>query len=273
MKTSFLALLFSTLTVTTATAQARRTVQSLQLWPETQAELTFKNGDYLLLNLHGERNTDYDDIVANRSLGLDLRRLQLGYEHFWGPNWSAGATVRYDGSSGAYDYVTPELFGRHRSQLGPLTFGQRLSLERYIPVADPGFSGTAGPDGETWTRLRVDLDKIFPVGSFVLRPRLSYEAATHLRLQKEESDLDERTIQYTSLRAEIGLHLNSWLDVTPWFAYRTQYLETLPQYDANGQQTSGGKLNAVFPTLGVEVRFTIFPSHLNTERTQLPTQH
>ena len=40
-----------------ATAQTARTVGSLQLWPEAQAELALPGNNYLLLALRGQNNT------------------------------------------------------------------------------------------------------------------------------------------------------------------------------------------------------------------------
>ena len=180
--------------------------------------------------------------------------------------------LRYVAFGGSHDFVWPELLLRHRSPVGPLTFGQRLSLERSIPLK-VGDATTAEVDGQTWARLRLDLEKLFPLGGLTLRPRLSAEAATHLRLQKKEDDPDERTIQSSSLRAEVGLRFSDHFDLTPWFAYQTVYLQTLPQYDALGNQTSGGKLNVAIPTVGLELRYTVFQGKEVFERQQLPTQH
>ena len=263
------------LATTAASAQTARVVQSLQLWPEVQGELALKNGDYLLLALRGERNIS--DLYTNRVLGFNVRRVRLGYEHFWSPAWSWGVVAQLagDGSNSAF---IPGLLLRHRSPvLGGITFGQRLLVEHTFTSAAGAPLGD-GPDGQFWGGLRLDLEKLLPltgdaVVGLALRPRLSYEAGTHLRLQKAANDLDERTIQYTSLRGEVGVRLSSTIDVTPWFAYQTSYLETLPQYDKNGVQTSGGKLNFVSPTLGLDVRFTILPSGGKVNYQQLPTQH
>ncbi|GAA4348720.1 hypothetical protein GCM10023185_04890 [Hymenobacter saemangeumensis] len=254
-----------------AAAQTTRTVQDLQLWPEAQAELALPGSDYLLLAARGERSTSAG---VSRALGFDERRLTLGYEHFWNERWSGGATVRYIAYGGSHDYVLPELLLRHRSPIGPLTFGQRLSLERSFPVER--LSGSGKAEGQTWVRLRLDLEKQLPLGRISLRPRLSYEAATHLRLQKAETDPNERFIQFTSARVELGCQLFEQFDLTPWFAYRTNYFITEPQYkEVNGVlvQTSGGKLNAVAPTLGLELRYTFLNGRKGSERQQLPTQH
>jgi hypothetical protein len=257
-----------------AAAQARRTIAGLQLWPELQGELALKGGDYLLLALRGQHDTDINGTSSEaRFLGFDERRLTLGYEHFWSPRWSGGATLRYVGSGGSYDFVLPELLLRHRSLLGGFYLGQRLSLERDFAIERAASAGSTAPNGQTWARLRLDLEKTFPVGRLALRPRLSYEAATHLRLQKDDTEADERTIQFTSIRAEVGLRLSTHFDITPWLAYQTRYLITLPQFDANGQQTSGGSLNAITPTVGLEARLTLFQGKTEFERQQLPTQH
>jgi hypothetical protein len=271
----------------TASAQydpnvAHRAVQSVELWPEIQAELGLKNGDYLLLTLRGERRTSDYSTNATHPLGLDTRRVALAYEHFWNPNWSWGATARYESSARfetntTGDLLVPEVLLRHRSTIfGGLTFGQRLGVERQILV-NRHYLGGPGPDGQFWTRLRVDVERLLPLsstdGGLALRPRLSYAASTHLRFQKNDTDADERTIQWTSLRGEVGVRLSPAIDFTPWFAYQTQYVQALVFKDGNGNPVSGGKVNDVYPTLGLDVRFTIPNAGAKTDRVQLPTQH
>jgi len=260
--------------------ETRRAVQPLLLWPELQGELALQNGDYLLLAVRGERSTAAD-AVAGRRLGFDTRRARLAYEHFGRAAWSYGATVQLVGD-GRGTIVIPEILLRHRSPIvGGITFGQRLSVEHNFSSALGAPLGS-GPDGQTWTRLRLDLEKLLPLNGdaitgLALRPRLSYEASTHLRFQKATNDQDERTIQYTSLRAEVGVRLSPRLDFTPWFAYQTAYAIELPQYqlDANGYlvQVRGGKVNNVYPTVGLDLRFTLLPAGTKADRQQLPTQH
>jgi len=261
---------------------AKRYVQRTELWPELQGELGLKNGDYLLLTLRGERSTADYGFGATRSLGFDTRRVALAYEHFWNPNWSWGGTLRYESDASfetnTYgDLLVPELLLRHRSTIfGGLTFGQRLGVERQI-LLSRRYLGGPNPDGQFWTRLRVDVERLFPLSStdqgFALRPRLSYAASTHLRFQKSDTDVAERTIQWTSLRGEVGVRLAPAIDLTPWFAYQTQYAQSLVFTDINGNPVSGGKANHVYPTLGLDVRFTIPVAGDKTERMQLPTQH
>lgn len=258
----------------TAEAQTTRVVRATQLWPELQGELALRNGDYLLLALRGERAAGSGDAAA-RSLGFDTRRARLAYEHFGQGAWSYGATLQVVDKGRTI--VIPEVLLRHRASVfGGIMFGQRLSVEQSF-----GGQGTyalgSGPEKQFWTRLRVDLEKVLPLGTdangLALRPRLSYEASTHLRLQKGTSDPDERTIQYTSLRAEVGVRLSPQLDITPWFGYQTSYLTSLPQYNANMMQVRGGRENFVSPTIGLDLRFTLLSEGAKAERQQLPTQH
>lgn len=270
---------------------ARRMVQPLELWPELQAELTLKNGDYLLLSLRGERITNRSDFgyYAARPLGVDTKRVALAYEHFWNANWSWGATARYEWegrfeTNTPGDLFVPEVLLRHRSTIfGGLTFGQRLGVERQI-LTNRNYLGGTGPNGQFWTRLRVDVERLFPLGStaegFALRPRLSYAASTHLRLQKDDNAPAERTIQFTSLRAEVGVRLSPKVDFTPWFAYQTRYAQELVQYYDAGNNNMipirGGKVNYASPTLGLDVRFTIPAAESGTAKaghSRLPTQH
>jgi hypothetical protein len=262
----------------------QRSVQALELWPELQGEIALLNGDYLLLTVRGERSTT--DMQSSRTLGVDTRRVAVAYEHFWNKNWSWGGTLRYESAArfeagNGGDMAVPELLLRHRSPIfGGLTFGQRLGVERQFYI-NRNYLGSAGPDGQFWGRLRVDIERFVPLSSdmmgLALRPRLSYAASTHLRFQKDTNDADERTIQFTSLRGEVGVRLSPAIDLTPWVAYQTQYGIALPQYqpDANGNlvQVRGGRTNNVYPTLGLDLRFTLLSNSLNADRQQLPTQH
>ena len=253
-----------------AAAQTTRLVAPLQLWAEPQAELALKNGDYLLVSLHGENTPKYNGLsYRDRVLGFDTRGAALAYEHFWSDHWSGGGTLRYLAERGA-TFAVPELLVRHRSALGPLTFGQRLGAYRTIPTS----SNVAAGQSLNWLTLRADLEKLLPVGGGVaLRPRLSYEAITHVQFSKDPAFGEERTINHTSLRAEVGCRLSDYLDFTPWFAYTTTYYFTLRQYSSTGQPTGGGRLNTVTPVLGLDARFTLFQGKAAFERRQLPTQH
>ena len=259
-----------------AAAQTRRAVYGLQVWPELQAELALKNGDYFLLALRGQRDVEQPGYVGDgRRLGFDERRVTLGYEHFWNEHWSGGGTARLEALGNNRLVLVPEALIRHRSSLGPLRFGQRLGLERTFPN-NAGYTGGSGPDGQTWARLRVDLEKVLPLGGgkLALRPRLSYEAATRLRLLRADTDEQERTVQFTSLRGELGVRLNDWFDLTPWVAYQTRYAFTIEQTDAMGRVTiPAGRFNQVVPVLGLDARVTLFQGKAAFERQQLPTQH
>ena len=268
MKQLFIgALLLAALLALPASAQTRRTLYGLQLWPELQAELALPGNDYLLLAVRGQRNTDNNGFNdPSRFLGFDERRVTAGYEHFWNEHWSVGGTLAYISASKIYVLV-PEVLLRHRSPVGPLTFGQRLSLERTFP-------SPTNAKGQTNARLRVDLEKLLPLGNLTLRPRLSYEASTHVRLLRASTDSDERTIQFTSLRGEVGCRLSSGFDLTPWVAYQTGYSFGLAQTDANGNITiPAGRANAVSPVLGLDVRFTFLQGRDAATRQTLPTQH
>jgi len=261
---------------------AHRSIQALELWPELQGEVAFRNGNYLLLAVRGERSTT--DVQSKRPLGFDTRRVSATYEHFWNTNWSWGGSLRYEsdarleaGSRG--DMLVPELLLRHRSPIfGGLTFGQRLGVERQFYVNRHPLGGP-GPDGQFWGRLRVDVERLFPLRGdatgLALRPRISYAASTHLRFQKDTNDSEERTIQFTSLRGEVGVRLSPTIDFTPWFAYQTVYREDLIFYKDSGYTipSSGGKINAIYPTLGLDFRFTLLPAGGKTDRQYLPTQH
>lgn len=255
-----------------AWAQTDRQTTGTALQPEVQAEFGLDGrGDYVLLGLRGFRALDYGYSNPAGRFGFDERQLRLGYEHFWNERWSGGATARLAGFGYGTEFV-PELLLRHRAALGPVVFGQRLSIERTFPD-NRNYVGGPGPAGKNFVRLRLDVEKQLPVGTLTLRPRLSYELAAQFRLQKEDTDPRLRAFSDGGLRGEVGLRLGRAFDVTPWFAYRTDYIAALPQYNSMGQQVRGGDLNLITPIVGLDVRFTLVPESANAERIQLPTQH
>ncbi len=268
-------LLAATLLARPAAAQTLRRVQDKQLFITLQGELALKNGDYLLLSVFGQNIPAYASYADDRRLlGFDTRGLGLTYEHFWNNHWSGGAAFVQESQLGN-NYIIPELLVRHRSRLGPLTFGQRLSGYRTIAVGNTARFGN--PEGLNFLSLRADLEKLFPFGAVGVRPRLSYEATMNVHLQKDKNapEYDQRTIQHTSLRAEVGLRFGDHFDLTPWFAYTTAYYFTLPQYSpiSGTPSTGGGRLNLVTPVIGLDARFTLFEGRAVFERQQLPTQH
>ena len=105
-------------------------------------------------------------------------------------------------------------------------------------------------------------------------PILSYEASTRVRLLRASTDNNERSIDFTSLRGEVGCRLSSCFDLTPWVAYQTNYSFGLSQTDAKGNITiPAGRVNSVSPVLGLDLRFTFRQSQDAATHQSLPTQH
>lgn len=264
-------LVLCALFLTFAAAAQRRSVQSTLLQPELQAEYALKGDDYALLGVRGA-------VTETNSSRKDLDRLgiNLAYERFWSDTWSGGFALRPDfyrdyrpgtDVNKLYVDVTPELFVRHWNSLGSFNVRQRLSAEYFIP-------GAEGAEGRALARLRLDLDRVFPLGEKIaLRPRLAYEAAAYLRLQRDEDEPKERFVDFGTLRAEAGVRFSPRFDLTPWLAYGTQYIIALPQFDDQGRQVSGGRTNQITPQVGLDLRLTLFRGGTPFERRQLPTQH
>lgn len=270
MRHQFLLLLAGCLLATAATAQ-RRITTFTSLQPEAQAELALTGDDYALAAF----NLGAQTVSSGRK--FSTAQLRLGYEHFWNEQWSGGGLLSvyaydngYNDNNGRRrDYtITPEAFVRHWNTLGSFNFRQRLGVEYQVPLAD-------GAKSRALTRLRLDLDRVFPLGSsLALRPRISYEAAAFLRLQRDELEEKERVIDFGTLRGEIGVRLSPHFDFTPWVASQTTYINALVQTDANGNITNeGGRTNTITPVIGLDLRFTIFKGGAVFERRQLPTQH
>lgn len=257
------------LTGSAALAQ-RRQVGEMAVWPELQGEYALQGNDYALLGVRLP-------LLAEAGAGLQAQQFGLrgGYEHFWNTRWSWGGNLYLDSYSATrngvdvsylHANVTPEVLVRHWNTLGSYNFRQRLGVEYFI---------AGGPNTESrgLTRLRLDLDRLIPVGRIVLRPRVAYEGMAYLRLQRDESQPKERVIDYTSWRADLGVRLSDHFDLTPWFAYQTTYYFVLGGTRPDGTEFSGGRRNIVTPTLGVDLRYTLFRGKQAFERRQLPTQH
>lgn len=262
----------SLLLATAATAQTRY-VQALGVAPEAQLEVGLQGNDYLLGAVSMSLPSDGDNRPVRQ--GLQVR---LGYEHFWNANWSAGATLRVlrgdnsgygDLPAGLAGNVVPGLLLRHTSQLGKFNFGQRLGAEYAATIGDE-----YAPENRGLARLRLDMDRSFQLSEKVaLRPRIAYEAVAYLRLQREEGQTKERVIDFGNLRGEVGLRLSPHIDITPWVAAQTIYINSLPQYDKNGVQVAGGRTNIIQPVAGLDLRFTLPSSGASAGRIQLPSQH
>jgi hypothetical protein len=255
------------LTSAGATLAQRKLANPLVERTELQLELARQNGDYFWGSLHAQHS--FGDGRA-----FQFNWLQGGYEHFWNPNWSFGANARLNvyevfGNTDVSKIQTelrPEVLLRHRGDLLGLTFGQRLSLEYLTQKAPVRNVGAA--------RLRLDLERVVSVGERLkLRPRVAYEAATNIRLQPPDDAPDERTINLSQWRAEVGIRLSDHFDLTPYVARQTDYRIFLFQYDADGNVTSGGRTNVRTPVIGLDLRYTLFQGGAPFERVQLPTQH
>ncbi|SET80506.1 hypothetical protein [Hymenobacter actinosclerus] len=255
-----------------AAAQTRYTGNWLVL-PEVQAEYTLSGNDYLLLGVSWARQ------ARNGGGAYSNGQLRLGYEHFWNPSWSWGATLRAvperNESNGNGEYlglagnIIPGLLLRHRAPLGPLNFSQRLAVEYAARTGN-----TLDSKSRAHARLRLGLDREFAVGSVVkLRPRVAYEALAYLRFQRDEDQLKERFVDFGNLRGEVGVRLSPRFDFTLWVASQTQYINALQQFDKNGNPVSGGSVNLRTPTVGLDVRFTLGRAALAADRQPLPTQH
>ncbi|SNC75507.1 hypothetical protein SAMN06265337_2909 [Hymenobacter gelipurpurascens] len=267
-------LLLPALLLASLTASAQRRIEANTAFiPEVQAEWALNGNDYLMAGFN----------VVAQKLGENSSvfggQLRLGYEHFWNEQWSWGGTLRllrgmdqrYGDFLGQPGNVTPGLLLRHSGKIGSLNFGQRLGVEYAISTSD---ALSIANQNRGLARLRLDLERQFPLGATIaLRPRLAYEVGAYTRLQRDETELKERVVDFGSLRGEVGIRVSSHIDVTPWVASQTSYNNFLPQYDAAGKQVSGGRTNIITPVFGLDARFTVFRDEPSPERKQLPTQH
>ncbi|MBT2556257.1 hypothetical protein J7E24_00510 [Hymenobacter sp. ISL-91] len=256
-----------------AAAQSRYT-SNWAVLPEVQAELALSGNDYVFagFNLLSQ--------VRNGGSTFAGGQLRLGYEHFWNKQWSWGTTLRIGSDAGGSygDFLglpgnlVPGALLRHTGMLGKFGFTQRLAAE-YAIVTNDSY-GNSSSNNRAHARLRLGLDREFAVGSTVkLRPRVACEALAYLRFQRDEDELQERFVDFGNLRGEVGVRLSPRFDFTPWVAWQTQYINALQQFDQNGNPVSGGKVNLLTPTVGLDLRVTLGKHALNADRLPLSTQH
>jgi hypothetical protein len=279
-KTTLLALLLASAGQVAAqsTEKLRRPVV---LAPELQAAVMLAEGNYAYFGVGGRRETA-DFAGRNPALGLDFLTITAGYEHNWNPQWSWGATLRYATEPAAAlkrSALVPGLLLRHRAAIGPVQFGQRLGVEYAIGGAQYNASPfpTTSVYSRTLLRLRLDVEKTIRLSSqpdgFALRPRVSFEPALFLRLQKADTDMEKRTVDFTSLRGEIGLQAGAQLSITPWVGMQANYSRLVIQFDGNQMPTSNGKLNTRTLAVGLDLRYTFLASQPRDDWQQLPTQN
>ncbi|WP_400193515.1 hypothetical protein [Hymenobacter sp. B81] len=256
------------LTLAAGSASAQRRLRSgLETLTDLQVDYALRSGDYVWGRFASQhaigRSYGSSYFVYNQAL--------VGYEHFWSDSWSGGLNA----AAFVYEEVfnnrlratlAPEVLLRHRSQALGLTWGQRLGLSYSLLPEPQRNTGVAS--------LRLDVERLLPVGPRLkLRPRLAFEAGTALRIQPPDDAPDERTIDYTQLRAEVGIRLSDRLDLTPYFARQTQYILALEQFSPTGEPLPAGRTNIVTPAVGLDLRLTLFQGGQPFERRQLPTQH
>jgi hypothetical protein len=279
-KTTLLALLLAS-----AGQVAAQSTEKLKrpavLAPELQAAMTLANGNYAYFSVGGRRETE--DFAGRKSaLGLDFLNITAGYEHNWNPQWSWGATLRYAAEPATAlkrKALVPGLLLRHRAAVGPVQLGQRLGVE-YALGGEPYNASpfpTTSVYSRTLLRLRLDVEKTIQLGSqpngFALRPRVSFEPALFLRLQKADADMNKRTVDFTSLRGEIGLQAGPQLTLTPWVGTQANYSTLVIQFDANQMPTSNGKLNTRTLAVGLDLRYTFLANQRGADWQQLSTQN
>ncbi|WP_426493158.1 hypothetical protein [Hymenobacter sp. 102] len=241
----------------------RRFVSDLMVLPQVQAEYSLKGDDYVFAAFNLIPNIYSNTSVGSTFLGGEFR---IGYEHLWNTSWSGGG--RLFASSLEYEQLEPELFVRHWNAFGSVNFRQRLGLRYRIPLSGPEERALAG--------LRLDVDRIFPLGSsgLALRPRIAVEPVAYLRFQREDYEAKEPFLDFSELRGEVSVRLSPRFDFTPWVAWQNSYFIGQPQFNPDGSvKIPGGNGRIVQPVLGLDMRVTLGQRATDTSRRQLPTQY
>ncbi|WP_354582117.1 hypothetical protein [Hymenobacter sp. UYP22] len=247
-----------------ASAQAqRRTVGDLTLLPQVQGEYSLRGDDYVFAAFNLIPNIYSYSPSGSTFAGGEIR---VGYEHFWNNQWSGGGRLFLSQLGGRQ--LEPEVFARHWNTWGTVNFRQRLGLRYRIPLD--------GPEERALAALRLDVDRVFPLGSsgLALLPRLAVEPVAYLRFQREDYEAKEPFLDFSELRGEVGVRLSPRFDFTPWFSWQNSYSIALPQYNADGTvKIPGGNSRYVQPILGLDMRVTLGNGVKSAERRQLPTQY
>lgn len=274
MRTSFLFLAAAVVLCSITSAQGQgRTKGFTVLQPQAQVELPLSGNDYLF----GAFNVQHFDTNLEATPLFPGQGLRVGYEHFFNDQWSWGAVLNGQRvksasfySPAAYShFLLPEVFGRHWNTLGKVNFRQRLAVGYDWPL-------DVANSGRFLASLRLDVDRVFPLGSsgLALRPRVAVEPVAYLRFQRDDNEAREPFLDFSELRGEVGVRLSPRFDFTPWFSWQNSYSIALPQYNADGTvKIPGGNSRYVQPVLGLDMRVTLGNTARNAERRQLPTHY
>ena len=220
----------------------RKTHNDVELWPELQADYVLGEKGFIYFR-NQYRITTNSDLET-----LYRKQFQLGYEHMFNENWSGGLSERAALETNRNKFFT-ELFFRHQGHIGSVRFIKRGAFE-YIHISDM--------DAASRFRLRAELDREFKVKELGIRPRVSYEIFLLSSLTGENPE-NQRRIDRTRLRLDVTFEISDHFSVTPFFTKQTDYLETIEQYDENGNiKIPGGNLNEITPIFGLETRLILF---------------
>jgi hypothetical protein len=252
LKNASLLLFFLTLIPTLLFGQGK-IHRDAMVWPELQADYVMHSQSYFFFRNQYRLHTSSD---FDR---LERMQFQLGYEHMFNENWSGGLSERLAFEDDRKLFFS-EVFLRQRGHIGSVRFTKWADFEYII---------NSGADATSRFRFRADLDRRFEVSeSLGIRPRLSYELL-FLSGLTGENPANQRRVDRTRLRLDTSFEIADHVIITPYFTKQTNYIETLPQYDQNGEiKIQGGNQNVILPIIGLELRVMLFKGEHHEHRTR-----
>lgn len=230
----------------------QRVSRSAAVWPELQLEYVFKSTSFLYFRNQYRHALDHDfNHLREKPVlrSLEWVQFRLGYEHILNRSWAGGLATCYAFTRNRNILFT-EIFARHSGPVGKFRFSQRAAFEHLMRWPR---------DTNGRFRLRLDLDRSFPIGQVNLRPRAVFEAFHNVYYQDRHPAFPTRWVNRSRFRFDCQMTFNSHVAINPYFMRQTDYLIVEPAYDANGQVLRpGGKQNHISPVWGVELRYSFF---------------
>jgi hypothetical protein len=225
-----------------------------------QANYLSSHNHALLLRGQLERSFDTDfNALDKRTGGGQLQRAValVGYEWLLSERWTGGLIEKVTFEPGPTRSFQTGGFLRHSGHIGSVQFRKRALVEHVVVDNLGEHQPNTGR-----ARFRVDFDRTWLVGRIGLRPRVAYEIQFDIAFKSTDAagspSAEKRTVDRALLRAELALDLTEHLSVVPYVLRRTEFTTAVGTFNQDGSvQVPKGPRNLRYPTVGVDVRFTL----------------
>lgn len=175
-------------------------------------------------------------------------QLMVGKLWFFNQSWQGGVSGRYALENNRSLFFS-RLFLRHRGYLKKIKLIKRLDWEHITDSIDPSLY---------WARTSgfIEAERVFKLNKRIIYSSVSYQFfINHRTAQNPIPEDNERFIDRTRLRLNVGLPINRWL-VSLFLLRETDYFYAQEVFDETGSlKKPFRKLNIFTPTYGLSIRY------------------